>query len=284
MINLNPNTFLGAGIWRVTGIQAGPRKKKLIRNSQSETCRADKTRNNQPTNIMKPIKSFAVAMAGLAISAVTSHAQLTLNFASTAGSTIQFNGASSSFQFDTSILPSDTGTQWQIGSENGGTGSAINLFGVVDNSPFSYGPISTTIVGPYTFQTATVLGPFGGLKINDGLGNLLTGDINWVDVETVNFAGGINASLTVNVTDLAYAGSNPDLETLVAEGPGSMDLAFQFSPGKMLSQLTSGVGTYNTSFSGSISVVPEPGTFALMVCGLTGLLVMRRRSAMKSAG
>jgi len=31
----------------------------------------------------------------------------------------------------------------------------------------------------------------------------------------------------------------------------------------------------------SINVVPvpEPGTFALMVCGLTGLLVMRRRSA-----
>jgi hypothetical protein len=29
------------------------------------------------------------------------------------------------------------------------------------------------------------------------------------------------------------------------------------------------------------STVPEPGTFALMVCGLTGLLVMRRRSAMK---
>ena len=33
-----------------------------------------------------------------------------------------------------------------------------------------------------------------------------------------------------------------------------------------------------------ISDVPEPGTFALMVCGLTSLLVMRRRSAMKSAG
>jgi hypothetical protein len=29
------------------------------------------------------------------------------------------------------------------------------------------------------------------------------------------------------------------------------------------------------------STVPEPGTIALMVCGLTGLLVMRRRSAMK---
>jgi len=41
--------------------------------------------------------------------------------------------------------------------------------------------------------------------------------------------------------------------------------------------------TGNTSFEETLmpSTVPEPGTFALMVCGLTGLLVMRRRSAMK---
>ena len=44
--------------------------------------------------------------------------------------------------------------------------------------------------------------------------------------------------------------------------------------------------TGGTSFQEQLtpSPVPEPGTFALMVCGLTGLLVMRRRSAMKSAG
>lgn len=49
---------------------------------------------------------------------------------------------------------------------------------------------------------------------------------------------------------------------------------------------------YSISFTGSVSFqeqltpssVPEPGTFTLMVCGLTGLLDMRRRSAMKSAG
>jgi hypothetical protein len=49
---------------------------------------------------------------------------------------------------------------------------------------------------------------------------------------------------------------------------------------------------YSMTFTGGASFqealtpspVPEPGTFALMVCGLTGLLVMRRRSAMKSAG
>ena len=33
----------------------------------------------------------------------------------------------------------------------------------------------------------------------------------------------------------------------------------------------------------NIVPVPEPGTFTLAICGLTGLLVMRRRSAMKSA-
>jgi hypothetical protein len=39
--------------------------------------------------------------------------------------------------------------------------------------------------------------------------------------------------------------------------------------------------TGGTSFQEQLtpSPVPEPGTFALMVCGLTGLLVMRRRSA-----
>jgi hypothetical protein len=39
---------------------------------------------------------------------------------------------------------------------------------------------------------------------------------------------------------------------------------------------------YNGSGEIDCFTVPEPGTFALVVCGLTGLLVMRRRSAMKS--
>ena len=44
--------------------------------------------------------------------------------------------------------------------------------------------------------------------------------------------------------------------------------------------------TGTTSFEEDLmpSTVPEPGTFALIVFGLTGLLVMGRRSAMKSAG
>lgn len=228
---------------------------------------------------MKPIKSFAVAMAGLALSVVTSQAQLSLNFASTPGATIQFNGTTSSFQFNSSTLVLAppigafyVGSQWSIGSEVGGTGSALGLFGVFTNSPFSYGSITTPFTG---VQIATVTGPLGGLNINDGFGNLLTGNVNWIQVETVNSTGGLNASLVVNVTGLAYAGINPDLAALVAGGPGSMNVSFQFSPSKTLSQLTSGGVPYNTSFSGSISV-PEPMSAGVLLLGLAVLVCFQR--------
>ena len=229
---------------------------------------------------MKPIKSFAVAMAGLVLSAVTSQAQLSLNFASTTGATIQFNGTASSFQFDSSTLVERppigayyVGSQWSIGSETGGTGSALGLLGVFNNSPFSYGPITTPSAG---VEIATVTGPVGGLNLNDGLGNFLTGNVNWIQLETDDSSGSINAALTVNVTGLAYAGINPDLLTLVADGPGSMNLSFQFSPSEMLSQLTSGVGPYNTSFAGSISVVPEPTSAGVLLLGLGALVCFQR--------
>jgi hypothetical protein len=237
---------------------------------------------------MKLIKNKAlfVTMAGLAISAATCQAQLSFNFASTPGATIQFNGTASTFQFNTSTLNGYAGSQWSIGSEAGGVGSALGLFGLVNNSPFAYGPISQTIVGSFTIQDATVTGPLGGLVINDGSGHDLTGNVNWVQVETVNYAGGINASLSVNVNSLAYSGANPDLLTMVANGPGSMDLTFQFSPGKMLSQLTSGTGSYTTSYSGSRSVptsVPEPASITFFLLGMGALVCSWRLRQDKQA-
>ena len=222
-------------------------------------------------------------MAALTLSVVTSHAQLTLNFSSSpGGSTIQFNGAASSFQFNPAttalIIPFTPpvtyyiGSQWTISSVIGGTGSALNLLGVVTNGPFSYGPITTVNAGSHIDETANVTGPLGALIISDNVGNFLTGNVDWIQVATHDFGGAINAGLTVNVTGLAYAGTNPDLVTLVASDPASMDLTFQFSPGKTLSQLTSGVVPYNTSFSGSISVVPEPMSAGVLLLGF-GVLV-----------
>jgi PEP-CTERM motif len=236
----------------------------------------------KPTKIMKLIKSFVAAMAGLAFSAVVSHAQLSLDFSSSPSSTIQFNGTNSTFQFNNSTSLGFGGyffgSQWFIGNETGGDGSALNLLGLVNNSPFSYGPITTNISGPNIDETANVLGPLGALKISDGVGYYLTGAVDWVQVATHNAAGDIgnaSAALTINVTGLAYAGTNVDLLTMAAEGPGSMDLTFQFSPGKTLGDLTSGIGPYKTSYSGSLSV-PEPASVGLFLSGL-GVLACSRR-------
>jgi len=232
---------------------------------------------------MKALKLFVMVLAGLALSAVASRAALTLDFSSTPGASIQFNGAASSFQFNTSTSNNYVGSQWVIGNEVGGTGSAIGLFGAVTNGPFSYGPISTPFTG---LQIATVSNvPLGSLSINDGEGDFLTGNIAWVQLDTFQFSGGINASLMVNVTSLTYSGTNQDLLTLVENGPAAMDLTFQFSPGLTLSDLTSGSGPFTTSFSGSISVsttepTPEPTTVGCFLLGL-GVLACCQRFAKK---
>ncbi len=235
---------------------------------------------------MKLFKLLSVAAAALTFPVVSSNAQLTFNFASTPGATIQFNGTGSSFQFNDSATPLYLGTQWQIGSESGGTGSATGLSGVVNNSPFSYGPITTSVLVPgLDYEYANVTGPLGGLSINDGAGDFLTGNVDWIQVATYNYVGAINGQLIVNVTGLSYAGSNPDLLTLAADTPAAMSLTFQFAPGQTLSSLTSGTGPYMTSFSGSLSAVPEPSTLTMAMLGLVvcGLVTVSRRPARKTA-
>src|SRR5208282_1444575 len=220
---------------------------------------------------MKPINKAIIAiMAGLALSAVTSQAQITLNFSSISGSAIQFNGTADTFQFN----PAVSGYQWQIGSETGGTGSAIGLFGGVSNGPFHYGSITTVGSSEY----ATVSGPLGALSINDGLGVLptdyLTGSVNWIQVETYFGVGGLNAALTVNISGLAYSGVNADLAAFVAGQNPAMDLSFQFSPSMDLTSLSSGSGPYVTSYTGSMSSgsVPEPSSVTFILMGMGALV------------
>jgi hypothetical protein len=221
---------------------------------------------------MKLIKPIIVALLGLASSAVVSQAQ-GLNFSSSPGSTIQFNGGSDSFQFNPSTFTGLGGnylnTQWFVGSENGGT-AAVGLFGSVGNGPFSYGAI--TVNG--SEQSASVLG-LGALDIKDGSGFDVTGNVDWVQINTFNYSGALNAALVVNITGLSYAGSNPDLQSLVAAGSGQVTLTFQFSPGETLSQLSSGSSPFTTSYSGSLSPTPEPTTVGLLLLGLGGVITAR---------
>ena len=214
------------------------------------------------------MKCTIFTVAGLVALAATSQAQLTLNFAANTGSSVQFNGSTYSFDFNNG----DNGYQWNVIDEVGGS-SAIGLNASVGNGPFLYGPITTAGIVQY----ATVLGPLGNLTIHDTGGDL-TGTVNWIDVATFGIGGGaINASLDVNVSNIHYSGANVDLLYLVANQPGSMDVSFQFPTSRTLTQLSTGTGPYLTSYSGSLSVIPEPSTLALVSSFGLSLLHLRRR-------
>src|SRR5271155_5211914 len=105
---------------------------------------------------MKLKKLCAMGVVGLTSLVASSYGQgLVLNFAANSGggAGIQFNGASDSFQF----ISNDSGTQWNITSETGGS-SSVGLLGSFNNGPFSYGPITITGTGLAQVQSATVLG------------------------------------------------------------------------------------------------------------------------------
>jgi PEP-CTERM motif len=206
------------------------------------------------------LSASVVAVALLLTSQNASALSLVLNFGPTDGSSIQFNGNQNSFQFNPG-------------------GSAVGLNGSVLNGPFNYGPITISGSGISQVQSATVLGPLGSLVINNGPLDNLTGTVNWINIATYFGIGGLNAQVNVNLSNVSYSGSNPDLQTLQANQPGIVDVSFQFAPGETLTQLSTGTGPYTTSFSGSITTaVPEPASIALAgVGGLTLLLFRRRR-------
>ena len=211
------------------------------------------------------------ATAGLISFATIAGATMIESFANVQGSSIQFNGSASSFQFNSSTIAGPNfGSQWVITGQSGGTGSSIGLLGLFGGGPFTYGPITTQVAGPNTLETANVTGPLGGLIIGSGSGNLI-GTIAWGQIATINSAGGINADLQVNVSNLSYAGSNPDLVALAANNLATLVISFQFSTVLTLADLSAGQGPYQTSYSGTISAPDHANTAYLLLAGLFAL-------------
>src|SRR5260221_2621707 len=207
-------------------------------------------------------RSCVVALLGLLCLSFPAKA-ITLNFQGLDGTVINF-ATNSTFGFT-----STNGYQFYSSSVQGGVGSSVGLNGFLSpGGPFLIGPI--TITGG--LQSAPVTGT-STLHITDNATLDLTGTINWVNIATISVAGVLNLNGQVNLTAITYSGTNSDLVALAAAGAGEDVVTFQFVPPQTLTQLTTTGG--QTSYSGSITSVPEPGTWVLVAMG-TGLGVFLR--------
>jgi hypothetical protein len=220
-----------------------------------------------PRRITKLFGSCTAALLLTSTFAFQANA-IVLNFANLAGTEIDFTGGAFSF---TSV----GGYQFDITSVSGGVGDSVSLNGGISpGGPFTIGTITSPAAGE---ETAPVTGT-GTLYITDGASLNLLGSIQWSDITTFNNLGVLNLTGTINLTGITYGGANHDLQALAAAGSASDVVSFQFLPAETLDELKAATGAGDsTSYSGSIVVVPEPGTLTLAGLGLAGLAALRLR-------
>lgn len=202
---------------------------------------------------MKTQRLLAAVMVGLALSAASGKADIVLDLSNIPGGSIQFNGAAKSFQINP-IVPASPGVpspQMSITT----SGASEGLLAWITGGPWSYGPI--------TGEHAPVSGG-GVLTIQDG-STPLTGNLLWENVASP--ARGFetwNTEWDVNVTGITYSGSNPDLQALAGVGEATLVVSSQFVVnGKPmnLTALSTGSGPYRSSYSVTLTAVPEASTW-----------------------
>lgn len=230
------------------------------------------TRENQGDTKMKKTLKFGCGLIVSCLLLVAHEAQaIMINFSDTPKSSITFVGNTFSFVDDSN------GFDFSVTSVTGGAGSSIGLFGNIQGN-YTVGAIST--LG--SLQSASVTGN-GSFSITDASNIQLTANVAWIDIFTNGTAGGINAGGAINLTNVAYTGTNSDLLAFVTNSTtGIGTVTFQFIPAKSLTTLTSGAA-YSTSYSGSITnvpAVPEGGSaLALLGLALVGIEGLRRKLA-----
>jgi len=194
----------------------------------------------------------------------------TINFSSGLGAKVEFAGATDTFIFVDGLGGRDFKITLISGSPGTGFTSLPGLEGNIGGT-FTIGAITTS----GATQTAPVTGS-GTFSIYDGAGSTLTAVLTWVDIATIGTGGTINAIGTVNLSSFLYSGANTDLLALASNPSGIVVTSFQFIPGLNLTALTTGTNVNSTSYSGSLTAVPEPTTLALVGSVLVGIAVWSR--------
>jgi len=214
------------------------------------------------------MKSPLLSLLLVPIAAGTAFADASFQFSSFGSSTLTFQGTGNELYFS----PDANGYDFQI--SNASIAGLNGLFGTI-NGTFTIGtPVAS---GPV--QQATVSG-MGTLSVYDGQSSYLTANIWWGDALTVGAVGALNSNDNTNVSHITYTGSNTALQQFASNTSGSDVVSFQFTPPESLMQLTQDGAVNITTYSGSLTAVPEPGTYALLIggCSLVGTITLRRRS------
>ena len=200
---------------------------------------------------------------------------LTINFANLEGAKVLFRGTGDQFTF----VDNSSDRDFIITTVSGGAGDSANLQGNISGI-FTIGAVTSTSTPLGTLESASVTSSSGALTIVDANNVIFSADLEWVSISTLGNSGGINGAGSINLTNVAYTGSNNDLSAFVnlGQGKGIASATFQFVPAKSLTNLTTDGNTNSTSYSGSLVPVPEPTTMLLLGLGILGIAGIRIRS------
>ena len=219
---------------------------------------------------MKKTCSFVVVVA-LALVAQTVNAQIiSCDFASETDASIRFTGTGRTIEF-----PNTNTYDFVITAT-----TSPNLGGLQGNigGTFLVGPITT--VG--SMEQASVTTADGTFSVYDGSSIPLTANLDWKDIQVFyGLVGGLNVTGIANLNNVSYSGSNSDLLGIKNGSDQTVILTFQFSLANKhsLTELMVDGQVNSTSYSGSLSAVPEPSSCVLLGMATLGLLAYawRRR-------
>jgi hypothetical protein len=199
---------------------------------------------------------------------------------SSSGGLLKLNG-NSTFTFTSSLQDVQTGP----GITNAQANFNVTNDTLAGDAYIPGDPLKGLMSGTFSIGTpvtvglttsATVSGT-GTFKIYDGL-TPFTANLSWVDISQTGSGSTLNVQGVANLTSITYAGSRVTLIDLKNAASGASNtLTFQFvGPTLSLTQMLT--STRSTSFSGSVSALPDGGeTLMLLGLGLSALAFIRRK-------
>ncbi len=204
-----------------------------------------------------------VALFGVMVQVANAEV-ISCDFASVVGGSIQFTGTG-----DTVTFP-NTGTYDFLITDSTAP-SLVGLYGNIGGT-FTVGAITSPAAG---FEQASIATTDGTLQLWDGASQSLMADLDWFNVAVFADLFGALGTGSANLTNFTYSGGNSDLHAFADGYDQTAVLTFQFSANNKhsLTELMTDGQVNNTSYSGSLSAIPEPSACALLIAAVLCLLV-----------